>query len=162
LNITAWRIFKPKHATTAFTGEGARLFGGRWNRKGTAVIYTAESVALAALEMLVHLQSRDILAAYFVAPVRFAASLVQALDRSRLPSNWRSDPAPSALQALGERWVAARKSAVLRVPSAIIDTESNYLLNPAHSDFRRIVVGKAERFHFDPRLAKERARLGGT
>jgi hypothetical protein len=85
-----------------------------------------------------------------------------ALDRSRLPSNWRSDPAPSALKAFGEQWVAARESAVLQVPSAIIQTESNYLLNPAHPDFRRIEVGEAERFHFDSRLVKERARLAGT
>jgi RES domain-containing protein len=154
LTITAWRIFKPKHAAGAFTGEGARRFGGRWNSKGTAVVYVAESLALAALEMLVHLQARQVLAAYLVAPVRFDDSLVQELGRRQLPANWRSDPAPTRLKALGDRWVADKRSAVLRVPSAIIETESNYLLNPGHSDFARVRIGTAEPFRFDARLAR--------
>ena len=64
MSIAAWRIFKPKHAAMAFTGEGARQFGGRWNSKGTAIVYTAGSAALAALEMLVHIASHELLEAY--------------------------------------------------------------------------------------------------
>jgi RES domain-containing protein len=154
LTITAWRIFKPKFAAVAFTGEGARRYAGRWNCKGTAVVYVADSLALAALEMLVHLQARQVLACYLVAPVRFAESLVRDLDRRRLPADWRSDPAPAALQALGDRWVDERRSAVLRVPSAVIETENNYLLNPAHRDFAKIRVGAARPCRFDVRLAR--------
>ena len=71
VSLTAWRIYKPKHAATAFTGEEASLFGGRWNNKGVAVVYTASSISVAALEMLVHLQAAEILKKYVVRSVVF-------------------------------------------------------------------------------------------
>jgi RES domain-containing protein len=154
VTLHAWRIFKPKHAASAFTGEGARLFGGRWNSKGTAVIYTAGSVSLATLEMLVHLQAPHLLDAYLLARVTFADSLVENLAPKLLPADWRADPAPAATMAFGDRWVAEGRSAVLRVPSAIIESEYNYLLNPAHPAFRKIAIARAEPFGFDPRLVK--------
>src|SRR5262245_14906616 len=98
--LTAWRIFKPRHAATAFTGEGARLFGGRWNSKGVAVVYTSQSVALAALEMLVHLHSDHVLARYQVASVTFDSEIVQSLDMGQLPRNWRADPPPARLRRI--------------------------------------------------------------
>lgn len=73
---------------------------------------------------------------------------------SDLPANWRSDPAPHALKQLGDTWMASQASAVLRVPNVIIDTESNYLLNPAHRDFSRVQIGRARPFRLDPRLVK--------
>src|SRR5262245_10836793 len=138
---TAWRIFKPRHAATAFTGEGARLFGGRWNSKGVAVVYTSQSLALAALEMLVHLPSDLVLARYQVAPVTFDSDVVQSVDTAQLPRNWRADPPPARLRQIGDRWVAEGAAAVLRVPSAVIDTEFNFLLNPAHPDFANLTIG---------------------
>jgi RES domain-containing protein len=154
LKITAWRIFKKKHRASAMTGEGARRFGGRWNSRGVAVIYTSASPSLAILEMLVHLQAQEILGAYLLAPVIFDDGLVRLLSPKKLPSNWRKEPAPAALQAIGDRWIASRESAVVRVPSVIVATEFNYLLNPAHEDFCRCIWGKPRPFHFDPRLAK--------
>src|SRR5262245_31110056 len=127
---TAWRIFKPRHAAPAFTGEGARLFGGRWNSKGVVVVYTSQSLALAALEILVHLHSDLVLARYQVASVTFDAEIVESLDVRQLPRNWRADPPPARFRRIGDRWVAEGTSAVLRVPSAVIDTEFNFLLNP--------------------------------
>jgi RES domain-containing protein len=76
------------------------------------------------------------------------------LSPKKLPSNWRKEPAPAALQAIGDRWIASRESAVVRVPSVIVATEFNYLLNPAHEDFCRCIWGKPRPFHFDPGLAK--------
>jgi len=143
LKITAWRIFKKKHRASAFTGEGARRFGGRWNSRGIGVIYTSESPSLAVLEMLVHLQAQEILAAYLLAPVTFDDSLVKSLSPKKLPSYWRKEPAPAALQAIGDRWIASRESPVLRVPSVIVAMEFNYLLNPAHEDFDWCHWGKA-------------------
>jgi len=154
VKVRAYRIFKPKHQASAFTGDGARLFGGRWNSKGTAVVYTASSCALAALEMLVHLQSQQLLEAYLVSEVTFDSELVRPIDRAVLPASWREDPVPAELKALGDQWAAAASSAVLQVPSAIIETESNYLLNPAHADFRKILRGAGRKFVFDPRLAR--------
>lgn len=154
MTLHAWRIFKPRHAASAFTGEGARLFGGRWNNKGTAVIYTAGSVSLAALEMLVQLQAAHLLEAYLLARVTFADSLVESLAPSLLPADWRADPAPASTMGFGDRWVAEARSAVLCVPSAIIESEYNYLLNPAHPAFRNVAIATAEPFGFDPRLVK--------
>ena len=154
MSVIAWRIFKPKHKATAFTGEGARLYGGRWNSKGTAVVYAAGSAALAALELLVHLSSQQILDWYQLCDLTFDEEMVTEVGASDLPANWRSDPARQALRQIGDTWIASQASAVLRVPSVIIDTESNYLLNPAHRDFSRIRIGRARRFRLDSRLVK--------
>jgi RES domain-containing protein len=152
VNLTAWRIYKKRHAKQAFGGEGARLFGGRWNSPGHAVIYLAQSQALAALEMLVHLEAADALRRYLVCPVSFDDSLVEAIDPGALPANWRKDPAPRKLQSIGDDWIESKRSAVLRVPSAIVAVESNFLLNPAHPDFGKVMIGKGEAFRFDRRL----------
>jgi RES domain-containing protein len=154
VKLSAWRIFKPRHAAAAFTGEGARLYGGRWNSKGVPVIYTAATCSLAALEMLVHLQNQQILEAYMVAEVSFTSAMVQIVDPATLPSNWAADPAPRRLKTLGNRWIAERASAILRIPSAVIQTEFNYLLNPNHEDFAKLTFSAARPFVFDPRLAK--------
>jgi RES domain-containing protein len=152
LRITAWRIFKKRYKKFALRGEGARVYGGRWNSKGTAVIYTSQSPSLAVLEILVHLQAQDVLDDYLLAPVSFDLTLVESVRLSNLPSSWRRYPAPAALQKTGDRWIERGSSAVFKVPSVIIPDESNYLLNPAHPDFARCILGKAKPFKFDPRL----------
>lgn len=152
--VTAWRIVKKKHQAAAFSGEGARRYGGRWNSKGVAMVYAAASSALAALEILVHLQAHEILRSYVLMSISFDDILVETLPVSELPRQWRSDPAPAALQAIGDQWITRASSAVLRVPSVLIDNESNYLLNPNHSDFARCVRGKPRPFRFDRRLLK--------
>lgn len=152
--ITAWRIVKARHAAAAFGGEGARLEGGRWNSPGTPVVYTAESAALAALELLVHLGRGSILSAYVLIACTFDEALVLPLDRKRLPNNWRSYPAPPELQLIGDEWVKTGTSAVLKVPSAAMATDANYLLNPRHPDFQAIRVSDPQPFEYDPRLLK--------
>lgn len=152
--ITAWRITKARHAATAFDGEGARRAGGRWSSPGLPLVYTAENAALAALEVLVHIDA-GLLSRYVLIPCTFPGDLVLRLDRRRLPAGWRAYPAPSALQQLGDAWGKSRVSAVLDVPSVLIDKHSNYLLNPAHPDFVRIKIGNPGPFDFDPRLMKK-------
>jgi|SRR5271167_3601248 len=154
--VSAWRITKRKHAKSAFSGEGARIYGGRWNRRGTAVIYTAESQSLAVLEILVHLDSPELLKKYVLFEVGIAESYILDIDASALPRNWRAEPAPSRVQAIGDEWVTQSTSAVLRVPSALVPGESNFLLNPGHVDFRKLQVGEAVPFHIDRRLAERR------
>lgn len=149
---TGWRIVKTKYATQAFDGEGARLYGGRWNSPGVKMIYTSESLALAALEMLTQFGKSDLLASYSRCAVHFDDSLITSLDRSFLPDNWRVYPAPPELQLLGDTWVARGTSVVLEVPSVLIETESNYLINPTHPDFGSLTIEDAEPFVFDARL----------
>jgi RES domain-containing protein len=150
--LTAWRIVKARHTAAAFDGEGARLYGGRWNSRGWPVVYTAASPALAALELLVHLGSSGILAAYVSIACAFDEDLVLRLDRHRLPKDWRSSPALPDLALLGDAWLKDGTSAVLEVPNAIIPAESNYLLNPRHADFAAIEIRKPQPFEFDLRL----------
>jgi RES domain-containing protein len=154
VTIAAWRIYKPKHAAAAFSGAGARDFGGRFNPKGVAIVYTSASVSLATLEMLVHLQSAELLQAYVLRHVTFDHALVRKITEADLPANWRANPAPPESQRIGADWVAAAESAVLQVPSVVITTESNFLLNPLHPDFKKLTFGKEEPFNFDPRLIK--------
>jgi len=152
--ITAWRIVKRKHVRRAFSGEGARLYGGRWNSPGVAVVYAAGSQSLAALEMIVHLDSSELLQNYVVFEVGIDESLVVKIGWSQLPRNWRSDPPPRKVQEIGDTWVRAGMSAVLQVPSATLPSEFNFLLNPYHPDFPRLVIGKPSPFRLDARLAR--------
>jgi RES domain-containing protein len=152
--ITAWRIVKRKRSRTAFSGEGARQYGGRWNSRGVPMAYTAASQSLAALEMVVHLDSSELLHHYVVFEVGIDESLIEKLDRARLPRNWRADPPPAKVRELGNAWAKSCTSAVLQVPSATLPAENNFLLNPRHPDFPKLVIGKPSAFQFDPRLAK--------
>jgi RES domain-containing protein len=152
--VTAWRIVKRKHVKSAFSGDGARLFGGRWNNPGVPLIYTAASQSLAVLEILVHLEAPEILGSYVMVGVGVEESLITGVDASRLPKNWRTNPAPPGVRAIGDEWAAARVSAVLRVPSVIVPSESNLLLNPLHRDFSRLKIADSSPFRFDSRLLK--------
>jgi RES domain-containing protein len=152
--IRAWRITKARHAATAFSGMGAKANAGRWNGLGVAVVYCAGSMSLALLEMLVHLEALELMKRYVSFEITFDDSLVTAIDRTRLPRNWRSSPIPASVQARGDQWVADSASAVLRVPSAIVPNEWNFLLNPAHPDFVKVAVGSRQPIKFDPRLIK--------
>ena len=118
------------------------------------MVYTAGSAALAALEMLVHLGRGATLPAYVLIACSFEDTLVSRLDRSRLPPHWRSYPAPPELQLLGDEWLKSGTSPVLEVPSAVIPTEPNYLLNPRHRDFASITLSPPEPFAFDLRLLR--------
>ena len=150
--IRAWRIVKTRYSADAFSGEGARLYGGRWNSPGIAIVYTAGSKSLATLELLVHLGNTSVLPSFSVCPVDFDDSLIELKDPSTLPRDWRQAPPPNSLQAVGDHWISRGSSVVLKVPSAIIDSEYNYLINPAHIDFKKLIIGSREVFTLDPRL----------
>lgn len=156
MKIEAWRIVKAKHAATAFAGDGAKRHGGRWNSPGVAVVYCASSTALAMLEMLVHMQSQDLLRRYVLFAVTFDASLVEAVRSRDLPRGWSRTPPPAAVHRIGDRWIVAGRAPVLRVPSVLVPHESNYLLDPAHPDFARIRIGPKRRMLFDARLRPPR------
>ncbi|MBI2153527.1 MAG: RES family NAD+ phosphorylase [Candidatus Rokubacteria bacterium] len=151
--IRVWRISKAKNA--AFDGEGARLSGGRWNHPGTAVVYTSSTLALAVLELFVHLDPSEAPDDLVAIPADIPASLpITRIRPAQLPTNWRRYPAPAALADLGTRWARGRKTAVLAVPSAVIPLDLNYLLNPLHPAFKQIRVGEKTPFQFDPRMFK--------
>jgi RES domain-containing protein len=148
------RICKTKYAPTSFNGEGAFRFGGRWNTRGTArIIYTAGSLALAALEMLVHLDDDSLLLKYSFSKAQIPPGLILPVEKfRRLPKDWNLSPAPTITQSIGDEWARALVSAVLEVPSAIVPLEKNYLLNPAHADYSKITLSRPSKFAFDERL----------
>jgi RES domain-containing protein len=152
---TAWRLTKTRHLAHAFDGEGARLYGGRWSSPGRRVVYVSESLALAVLEVLVHVQDAAILPAYSTIRVSFDDALVIAVDPASLPTTWRQSPPPPEAQAIGDAWIDAAASAILQVPSAVVEREHYFLINPAHKDFNLVATGPAVPYQFDRRLLKQ-------
>ena len=142
--IRADRIVKTRRADTAFDGEGARRAGGRWNSSGTRVVYLVKTIALAALEILVHLDDAGLRASYSFIPISFPVACVQTPGKKGvavLPDGWADTPAPIGCARRGDDWVQSGASLVLRVPSVIVPWESNFLLNPAHPDWSKAVIG---------------------
>lgn len=130
---------------------GASLYGGRWNHKGTPAIYTGASRALCALEVLVN--ADELADDYVSIAIEIPDDLaILSLSIGDLPAGWDSNPSVDATQDIGTQWAAALTTAVLRVPSAVIPREYNYILNPAHPDFQRIRFSHPEPFRFDRRL----------
>ncbi len=150
----AWRIIQARHVDVAFTGDGARLYGGWWNHKGTLMVYAAGSVSLAALEMLAHLETHQLLNDYVCIPVTFDEAFCRKIDLASLPDDWRLDPVPSSTKDVGTQWTRDLSSAVLAVPSALVPLEMNFLINPRHPDFEKLDVGDSQAFQYDPRLIK--------
>jgi RES domain-containing protein len=151
----AWRLVKKKHKSRAFDGEGARLYGGRWTSVGRRAVYTSSSLALATLEILVHmgLMNRPVLGhSSVVYRVEIPESLVAEIDPGALPTNWAAPIAPARLSAIGDAWLDAREKPVLRVPSAVVLSESNFILNPEHPRFSRLKIGPEQPYAFDSRL----------
>ncbi len=155
MTFTAWRITKRKRVKTAFSGTGARKYGGRWNSPGTSIVYAAQTQSLAVLEILVHLDGPELLQRYVLIGVEIAETLVRDVLPADLPLNWRADPVPATVRQIGDKWIESGASAVLRVPSTLVPAESNFLLNPAHPDFKKLVIQDPIAFHFDARLAKQ-------
>jgi RES domain-containing protein len=118
------------------------------------MVYASATASLAVLEVFANVAQADLLAAYMLMSCEFDEMLVESVSMNDLPRGWRGSPGPPELQAIGDQWLAAARSVVLQVPSAIIEHESNYLLNPLHPEFRRVARSRPEPFRFDLRLLK--------
>ena len=149
-----WRIAKARHLTAPLSGEGARRYPGRWHPRGTPLLYTAQSLSLAALEVFVHLPAQHLLPSDLMA-VRIRvpeAVSVASLSIADLPLGWDAvHPLPTT-QTIGLEWAKQGNTCALEVPSAVIPWEKNLLLNPAHPEFPRVHVVFATPFRFDPRM----------
>lgn len=150
--ITTWRIVKSRYADDVFSGEGARLLGGRWNAKGHRLVYTSATLSLATLELIIHTPRADLLSTFVCVSRTFPEVITENVDESRLPAHWRDYPPPPEVKQLGMEWLMSASSAVLSVPSAIVPQERNYLINPEHEYFRSVDVGAVTPFHIDLRL----------
>jgi RES domain-containing protein len=134
---------------TAFDGEGARRYGGRWNSAGVPMVYASEHESLAVLEVRVHIAMSGVYKSF---AFDFDEGLMRTLPVQQLPKDWQREPPPVSLQRLGDQWVKAGDSVILAVPSAIVPNELNLLINPRHPDFSKIDIHTATDLTLDRRL----------
>lgn len=153
-SIRLIRVCAPQYANSPeemLNGEGSFQYGGRWNSPGHRVVYLSESLSLAAFEILVHANAKQLLEPYRYLEVYVPEDLIMALDDSDLPENW-TEPFNYELQEIGDAWVASNESLGLSLPSAVVPGERNVILCPGHPDFRQISYGEIKPFTFDPRI----------
>jgi len=160
--MRVWRIFRAEFSREPLSGLGASLAGGRWNSRGREVIYTADSLASAVLEVLVNLEGGLPAAEYAAAEIQVDDGI--GLSRppvNELQAGWDTVPAPADTAAFGDRWFDAGATVGLVVPSAVVRGHVNVILNPAHSDFRHVSLVDLQPFVFDQRLLYRFPPAGG-
>jgi RES domain-containing protein len=153
--ITAWRITPVKYQDAAFSGEGAKEYGGRFNSVGTPVVYTSESRSLATLKLLTKINSRSRAKGRVCLAVRFDEAQVLVRNEDDLPEGWGARPYGPASQEIGDAWIRSQASLVLRVPSIVVPREHNYLINPRHPDASDLEIGEPEPLGLDPRILSD-------
>ena len=156
--MTIYRLSRKVHAAEPYSGEGGRFSAGRWNRLGTLMAYASESRPMAFLEVLTRIKAndlQDINRLYVMCPAEIPNHLLPPMvPLNKLPRDWRAFPASDSTREFGEQWIVARSSLVLTVPSALMPSESNYLINPLHPDFARLKVLRSEPLSLESRLLK--------
>lgn len=145
-----YRISRTRFAQD-LSGEGARLYGGRWNRKGIPCLYTASSISLAVLEFSVHVSLDELPRALSLATIRIPDEF-KDMKVEDLPGNWNSWPSPASVRDLGSQWLIDGKELVFRVPSTVVPRESNYIINPLHPLMKLVKLESVEDFIFDVRI----------
>ena len=155
--ITVYRIIDERFIDEAFSGNGAKEFPGRWNHKGTRVIYASESLSLAALELFVHLRDDGRSKKYVSIGATISDGIrMESITKQTLPPNWADNPPNSFTRDIGDKWVRELRSAVLQIPSVVTAGEYNFMLNPAHPDFAQIKIKAPVPYLYDARMWKKK------
>lgn len=149
--MIVFRVGKTRHSRD-LTGEGARLYGGRWNHQLTPCVYTSESRALAVLEYTVNVNVHDIPRALSIAIIEIPDEQILELTPTDLPGNWKSIPAAATTKDFGTQLLKAMAPPVIKIPSIIIPMEYNYLLNPLHFQSKEFKILALEDFVYDLRI----------
>lgn len=153
--MIVYRIEKEKYLNTTLEGTGASMSKGyRWNSFNTKLIYTAESTALATLEVSVHLDlSEDLPSDRFYVAIEIPDNItILEVKLEDLPDDWNAKPPTITTQTIGDDFVSYNEAAVLKVPSSIVPQEFNYLINPNHNDTRKIKIISTNNMSFDTRF----------
>lgn len=145
-----YRITDCKYAQD-LSGRGAALYGGRWNSKDTYIVYTAENHALALLEAVVHM-GRMPASNYCMAAIEIPDDSIQPFQADKLPQDWQTNPPPDFLKIIGDHFIRSNKYLALKIPSALMMEEHNYLLNPAHPLFKKVKIISKRPIRIDERL----------
>lgn len=152
--MTVYRLSKEKYKND-LSGKGAEIAGGRWNSKGTAMLYTSQSRALCTTEIAVHIPLGIIPANYWITTIEFPDTAgIYEIDAGMLPGDWKTVPHSHTTQIIGDTFITNRKFLVMKAPSAVIQGDFNYLINPLHSLFPQIKIIATDLFEFDERLFK--------
>jgi RES domain-containing protein len=152
--MIVYRLSKQKYSDD-LTGIGAEIAGGRWNHKGTRVLYTSDSRALCTAEIAVHAPIGLIPKDYYIITVEVPDDIgIKEVNIEDLPKSWRDFPYIGITQELGEEFIKNGDTIILKVPSAVVQGDYNYLINPSHKDFKKIKIKSKEAFSFDERLFK--------
>ncbi len=153
--MLVYRIARKRHLND-LTGIGAKTYGGRWNHRGTAILYTSETRSLAMVEFLVHVSWMQAPSDLGIATLELTNEIQpESLSAVDLPKDWRHYPASRKLADLGTEWIHSKRSLLLRVPSAVVEQEHNILINPGHSDIVRVTILEVKDLEFDRRLLKK-------
>ena len=153
--MIVYRLSREKYKDR-LSGYGASLYGQRWNSKGIEVIYTAQSRALANSEVAVHISLGILPKDYHMVEIDIPDSIgICELKEEELPKGWNTIPFRPVSQQIGDQFILERKCAVLKVPSVVVKGESNFMVNPAHKDFKLIRIIHTEPFPFDPRYFRD-------
>lgn len=150
--MITYRLSKEKYCKD-LSGKGAELSGGRWNSKGTAIIYTSGSRALCTAEIAVHTPVGIIPDNYFLVEIELPDdSGIEEVDIFKLSANWNQFPHSHETQEIGDQFIRTNDLLILKVPSAVVQGDFNYLINPLHADFPTVKIKQSESFSFDERL----------
>lgn len=149
--MIVYRLTKGKYKNQ-ISGFGAELNGGRWNSKGRSLVYTSESRALCTAEIAVHIPLGIIPTNYYLQSIKIPKSSVQKIEVSSLDKKWKNFPHDNSTKIFGDKFIVENNSLTLKVPSAVIQDEFNYLINPKHKKFDKVELLKIEPFKFDKRL----------
>lgn len=147
---TFFRIVQARWAATAMDGEGARIFGGRWNPEGLPAVYLADSRALAMLEILVHAPRESLALDWRILEVAVPDELIETAGK--LPPDWAELPSSRGARWMGGEWLKRGSAPCLKLPSVVVPAEHSLLVNPRHPDFHKLGIGPPRSFLFDARL----------
>ena len=152
--MNVWRLTRPQYAATALSGEGSARYPGRWNVRGVRVAYASETLSLALLEVLAHAENLDMLNQYVVLQVTLPSGNLTTLTPDELPKDWQADPPPESTRRLGHAWFIRKGTLVLKVPSVLVPTEHNFVINPEHPNLPKIAVAEPVPLPFDARVLR--------
>lgn len=151
-----WRVVRNRYSQAGLTGEGARIHGGRWTSPGYPVIYCAQNLSLAVLEILVHTDNKRSLSGFSKIALHIPGDKMHTISQENLPEIWDAPFPGPELQKIGDQWLLSQKSLILSIPSVLIHEEYNYLINPLHPDFSSLNISAVEPLALDKRLFSDK------
>ncbi len=149
--MKVYRLSREKYKDD-LSGRGAEISGGRWNSIGVALLYTGENRALCTTEIAVHIPLGITPQDYYMITIELPKAKIEEIAIKDLPKNWKTFPHQQFTKKYGDDFVKRNKSLILKVPSAVVQGEYNYLINPRHKKFKAVKIVKTEPFEFDKRL----------